>query len=85
MLDGPITDAMEMESITHAINYVDIYSASWGPTDDGRTLEQPGHFCADGLHRGATEVRTPCLAQKQITPRSSPFILGILTKMVLIC
>ena len=29
--------------------HVDIYSASWGPTDDGKRLEGPGHLATQAL------------------------------------
>ena len=38
MLDGHVTDRVEAEALTFNHKYVDIYSASWGPNDDGRTV-----------------------------------------------
>jgi hypothetical protein len=38
MLDGHVTDRVEAEAIAFNHKYVDIYSASWGPNDDGRTV-----------------------------------------------
>ena len=38
MLDGQVTDRIEAEAIAFNHKYIDIYSASWGPTDDGRTV-----------------------------------------------
>ena len=35
MLDGEVTDAVEAKSLNHNQDYIDIYSASWGPDDDG--------------------------------------------------
>ncbi|KTF72931.1 hypothetical protein cypCar_00048316, partial [Cyprinus carpio] len=37
MLDGIVTDAIEASSIGFNPDHVDIYSASWGPNDDGKT------------------------------------------------
>ncbi|CAH1954851.1 unnamed protein product, partial [Acanthoscelides obtectus] len=38
MLDQPyMTDLIEANSMGHEPNLIDIYSASWGPTDDGKT------------------------------------------------
>lgn len=37
-----VTDRMEADALSHASDYVDIYSSSWGPDDDGRTVEGPG-------------------------------------------
>lgn len=39
MLDGDVTDKVEALSLMHAKNHTDIYSASWGPDDDGVTVE----------------------------------------------
>jgi hypothetical protein len=38
MLDGHVTDRIEAEAIAFNHKYIDIYSASWGPNDDGRTV-----------------------------------------------
>jgi hypothetical protein len=38
MLDGHVTDRVEAEALAFNHKYVDIYSASWGPNDDGRTV-----------------------------------------------
>src|SRR5699024_3190501 len=35
MLDGDVTDAVEARSLSHNPQHVHIYSASWGPDDDG--------------------------------------------------
>ncbi|KFW91561.1 Neuroendocrine convertase 1, partial [Phalacrocorax carbo] len=44
MLDGIVTDAIEASSIGFNPEHVDIYSASWGPNDDGKTVEGPGRL-----------------------------------------
>ena len=56
MLDGPVTDVLEAEAVTFNNQYVDIYSASWGPTDDGRTMEGPHHYCQQALQQGISKV-----------------------------
>jgi len=55
MLDGTITDAVEARSLSLAHQYIDIYSASWGPDDDGRTVDGPGPLTRQALENG---VRT---------------------------
>nr|CAI5863691.1 unnamed protein product [Callosobruchus analis] len=37
MLDGLVTDRIEGTALSYAQDLVDIYSASWGPNDDGKT------------------------------------------------
>ena len=40
MLDQPyMTDLIEANSMGHEPDLIDIYSASWGPTDDGKTVD----------------------------------------------
>lgn len=53
MLDGDVTDSVEAQSLALNIQHIDIYSASWGPDDDGRTVDGPGPLAkkafADGI------------------------------------
>ncbi|XP_063382912.1 neuroendocrine convertase 1-like [Cydia fagiglandana] len=58
MLDGRITDRVEGEGIGYAWDKVDIYSASWGPNDDGRTVEGPGRLAMQAFKRGITQGRS---------------------------
>ena len=57
MLDGDVTDAVEAKSIGHNQAHVDIYSASWGPDDDGRTVDGPAKLAIEAFERGAKEGR----------------------------
>lgn len=57
MLDGPVTDRLEAQAINFNMSYVDIYSASWGPNDDGVTVEGPGTMAGMALEKGATQGR----------------------------
>ncbi|XP_075266131.1 neuroendocrine convertase 2-like [Convolutriloba macropyga] len=38
ILDGRVTDSLEAEAFRHYCEDVDIYSMSWGPSDDGKTF-----------------------------------------------
>lgn len=42
MLDGRVNDRIEAEALSFLIDHVDIFSSSWGPSDDGRAVEGPG-------------------------------------------
>lgn len=42
MLDGIVNDAVEAQSISFERKLIDIYSSSWGPDDDGKTVDGPG-------------------------------------------
>lgn len=58
MLDGRVTDRVEAESLSLNPQYIDIYSASWGPSDDGMTVEGPGTLASAAFLNGITKVRT---------------------------
>ncbi|CAB3260596.1 unnamed protein product, partial [Arctia plantaginis] len=42
MLDGVVNDAVEARALGLNPDHIDIYSASWGPEDDGKTVDGPG-------------------------------------------
>uniref|UniRef100_A0A8C4EQ00 Proprotein convertase subtilisin/kexin type 5a n=1 Tax=Dicentrarchus labrax TaxID=13489 RepID=A0A8C4EQ00_DICLA len=52
MLDGDVTDIVEAQSLSFRPQYIDIYLASWGPEDDGATLEGPGPLARLALRNG---------------------------------
>ncbi|KAG7262210.1 hypothetical protein CRUP_012887 [Coryphaenoides rupestris] len=61
MLDQPfMTDIIEASSISHLPQVIDIYSASWGPTDDGRTVDGPRELTlqamADGVNKSCSST-----------------------------
>ena len=61
MLDGKVTDMLEAEALTFHNQHIDIYSASWGPRDDGMTMEGAGTYVRQAFKKGTTEVRyTQC-------------------------
>uniref|UniRef100_A0A8C6IZ23 Neuroendocrine convertase 1 n=1 Tax=Melopsittacus undulatus TaxID=13146 RepID=A0A8C6IZ23_MELUD len=57
MLDGIVTDAIEASSIGFNPEHVDIYSASWGPNDDGKTVEGPGRLAQKAFEYGIKKGR----------------------------
>lgn len=56
MLDGDVTDAVEARSLKHNNQHIDIYSASWGPDDDGKTVDGPGEFAIKAFQDGILKV-----------------------------
>nr|XP_031848985.1 neuroendocrine convertase 1-like [Nomia melanderi] len=52
LLDGLVNDRVEGEALGYKPEAVDIYTASWGPADDGRSLEAPGRLASEALKRG---------------------------------
>ncbi|XP_037571731.1 neuroendocrine convertase 2 [Dermacentor silvarum] len=58
MLDQPyMTDLIEANSMGHEPNVIDIYSASWGSTDDGKTVDGPRNATMRAIVRGVNEGR----------------------------
>lgn len=56
MLDGDVTDAMESRSLGYNLQHIDVYSASWGPEDDGRTVDGPGKLARIAFRNGILKV-----------------------------
>ncbi|KAK3869911.1 hypothetical protein Pcinc_024806 [Petrolisthes cinctipes] len=58
MLDQPyMTDLIEANSMGLEPHLIDIYSASWGPTDDGKTVDGPRNATMKAIVRGVNEGR----------------------------
>lgn len=57
MLDGPVNDAVEARALGLNPDHIDIYSASWGPEDDGKTVDGPGPLARRAFIYGVTSVR----------------------------
>lgn len=57
LLDGKITDRLEAEALSFNSNYIDIFSASWGPLDDGKTVDGPGLLSTKAFFNGAKHGR----------------------------
>ncbi|RMB94255.1 hypothetical protein DUI87_29061 [Hirundo rustica rustica] len=57
MLDGDVTDVVEAKSLGIRPDYIDIYSASWGPDDDGKTVDGPGLLAKQAFEQGIKKGR----------------------------
>ncbi|NXD31203.1 PCSK4 convertase, partial [Spelaeornis formosus] len=57
ILDGSIMDIMEAQALSLQPQHIHIYSASWGPEDDGRTVDGPGVLATAAFFRGAVHGR----------------------------
>lgn len=57
MLDGEVTDMVEAQSLSLNPQHIDVYSASWGPEDDGKTVDGPAKLAKEAFLHGVTEVR----------------------------
>lgn len=56
-LDGEVSDLTEANSLSFRNNYIDIYSSSWGPNDDGMTVDGPKYLAQNAIFRGITYGR----------------------------
>ena len=56
MLDGDVTDVVESGSLSLNPDHIHIYSSSWGPDDDGRTVDGPGRLTKKAFLDGVTMV-----------------------------
>lgn len=52
MLDGLVNDAVEARALSLRPDHIDIYSASWGPEDDGKTVDGPGPLAKKAFING---------------------------------
>jgi len=58
MLDQPyMTDVIEAKSMSYRSDINDIYSASWGPTDDGKTVDGPRELTMRAIVNGIAKGR----------------------------
>ncbi len=59
-LIGPLeqTDITDAKALGHMTDKIHISSNSWGPSDDGRTDEQPGELLSQVLEIAARTVRS---------------------------
>jgi len=52
LLDGEVTDLVESMALSFRPDLIDIYSASWGPDDDGKTVDGPATLAQAAFENG---------------------------------
>ncbi|XP_019624277.1 PREDICTED: proprotein convertase subtilisin/kexin type 7-like [Branchiostoma belcheri] len=57
ILDGPMTDNLEAAAFNKNMHINDVYSCSWGPDDDGKTIDGPHYLARKALLYGVTGGR----------------------------
>ncbi|KAG0701494.1 peptidase S8/S53 domain-containing protein [Suillus ampliporus] len=57
ILSGPITDVDEASALNYGFQNVSIFSCSWGPPDDGRSMEAPGYIIEKAVVNGIQNGR----------------------------
>uniref|UniRef100_A0A4W2FNP8 Proprotein convertase subtilisin/kexin type 5 n=1 Tax=Bos indicus x Bos taurus TaxID=30522 RepID=A0A4W2FNP8_BOBOX len=82
MLDGDVTDMVEAKSVSFNPQHVHIYSASWGPDDDGKTVDGPAPLTRQAFENGVrmitTDLRQRCTDNHTGTSASAPMAAGII-------
>jgi len=56
MLDGDVSDFVEATALSYNSQHIDIYSASWGPEDNGKVIEGPATLAREAFSQGVTKV-----------------------------
>ncbi|KAH9945793.1 peptidase S8/S53 domain-containing protein [Epithele typhae] len=57
ILSGPISDVDEAAALNYDYQNNSIFSCSWGPPDDGRSMEGPGYLIKKAMVNGVQEGR----------------------------
>ncbi|XP_069944853.1 furin-like protease kpc-1 isoform X3 [Cherax quadricarinatus] len=57
IVDGTVTDIQEATALSRHLDKVDVFSASWGPMDDGTKVEGPGRLAKQAFLEGVTKGR----------------------------
>lgn len=57
ILSGPITDVDEAAALNYGFHNVSIYSCSWGPPDDGKSMEAPSYLIQKAVVNGVQSGR----------------------------
>lgn len=66
MLDGDVTDMVEARSLSLHPQHIDIYSASWGPDDDGKTVDGPASLARQAFENGIRTVGAHAFTHKHV-------------------
>ncbi|CCL99995.1 uncharacterized protein FIBRA_02020 [Fibroporia radiculosa] len=57
ILSGPISDVDESAALNYDYQNTSIYSCSWGPPDDGKSMEGPGYMIRKAIVNGIQKGR----------------------------
>lgn len=58
ILSGPISNVDEAAALNYGYNNVSIYSCSWGPPDNGQSMEAPSYLIKKAIVNGINNGRT---------------------------
>lgn len=51
-----LTDVVEARALSYQNNYIQVYSNSWGPPDNGFLVQGPGYYSGRVLKEGTYKV-----------------------------
>lgn len=57
LIVGPVTDAQEAGALSHETAAIQLYSSSWGPSDNGAVLESPGTLTLAAMAQAVQDGR----------------------------
>ncbi|KAI8905793.1 peptidase S8/S53 domain-containing protein [Powellomyces hirtus] len=57
LIGDKVTDGTEAQALNYRLHDIDIYSSSWGPDDDGKSLDGPGYLATAALEAGVMTGR----------------------------
>ncbi|ELT87218.1 hypothetical protein CAPTEDRAFT_194857 [Capitella teleta] len=57
MLDGDVSDFVEAQALSLNPQHIDIYSASWGPDDNGKVVDGPAKLAKEAFIQGVLNGR----------------------------
>lgn len=57
LIAGPSSDYMEASALSYMTDMIGIFSNSWGPVDDGRTMAVPGRVTRDAIAHNVARGR----------------------------
>ncbi|XP_072525327.1 proprotein convertase subtilisin/kexin type 7 isoform X2 [Salminus brasiliensis] len=81
VLDGPLTDSMEAVAFNKHYQVNDVYSCSWGPDDDGRTVDGP-HPLGKVTSDWSLQQGTGCTDGHTGTSAAAPLAAGMVALML---
>lgn len=57
ILSGPISDIDESSALNYGFQNTSVYSCSWGPADDGKSMEGPSYLIQQSVVNGIVNGR----------------------------
>nr|CAH8864532.1 unnamed protein product [Trichobilharzia regenti]CAH8864534.1 unnamed protein product [Trichobilharzia regenti] len=57
LLTGAVTDFLEAKGLSYRSDLINVYCSSWGPSDDGSTMDLPREFAEKAIEHGLQKGR----------------------------